>query len=534
MSKSAILSVKIVSDATKAKQGFAEAEKATEQYERKTAAKMEKVRDHLGVAASAATAAATAYGAFALETIKSASEMEQSTGAVSSVFKEQAHLIEDLAAGAAQSVGLAASEYQTMASVMGSQLQNLGIAQEEVVPTTEKLISLGADLSSMFGGTTSDAVSALSSLLRGERDPIERYAVSINQAAIDAHIAAQGLGELEGAAKKEAETQATLELLFNQTGDALGNFARETDTVAGQTQIATAEWENAKAALGEQFLPIAADAAKWAADFAKQIGEHPEEFKAIGGAILFTAGTFAVLYAAASAVTVVQGATVVWTAAQWALNAALTANPIGIVVVAIGALIAALVLAYENCDWFRASVDEAWKLGEKAFTALGGEAKELGDWLYSLWEKCGTWEGAMAAAKELGIEAFQAITFQARALYEIIGMIAEKLFDIDFPDVPAWAGGSVFAAAPPPEFTGALAASAIFRFLPPDELYARAAAPDLTAARSQALAPLRSVTTAPTIVNNTTVTVTGALDPDAVADQIHQLLENRRYRLTSW
>src|SRR5574343_1303456 len=36
-------------------------------------------------------------------------------------------------------------------------------------------------------------------------------------------------------------------------------------------------------------------------------------------------------------------ATTLWTVAQWALNAALTANPIGVVVVGIGALIAAVV-----------------------------------------------------------------------------------------------------------------------------------------------------------------------------------------------
>jgi hypothetical protein len=50
----------------------------------------------------------------------------------------------------------------------------------------------------------------------------------------------------------------------------------------------------------------------------------------------------------------------VWAAAQWALNAAMDANPIGIVVAAIAALIAAAVWAYQNVDWFRSGVDAAW------------------------------------------------------------------------------------------------------------------------------------------------------------------------------
>ena len=41
-------------------------------------------------------------------------------------------------------------------------------------------------------------------------------------------------------------------------------------------------------------------------------------------------------------------ATGVWTGAQWLLNAALTANPIGIVIVVIAALVAAIVIAYKN------------------------------------------------------------------------------------------------------------------------------------------------------------------------------------------
>jgi len=50
-------------------------------------------------------------------------------------------------------------------------------------------------------------------------------------------------------------------------------------------------------------------------------------------------------------------ATGITTAAQWLWNAALTANPIGIVVVAIGALVAAIVWAYNNVDWFKTGID---------------------------------------------------------------------------------------------------------------------------------------------------------------------------------
>jgi len=53
-------------------------------------------------------------------------------------------------------------------------------------------------------------------------------------------------------------------------------------------------------------------------------------------------------------------ATGAYTAAQWLLNAALNANPISLIVVAIAALVAALVLAYNKSETFRGIVEAAW------------------------------------------------------------------------------------------------------------------------------------------------------------------------------
>lgn len=49
------------------------------------------------------------------------------------------------------------------------------------------------------------------------------------------------------------------------------------------------------------------------------------------------------------------------TAAQWALNAAMAANPVGLIVIAIVALVAALVVAYKKSETFRSIVDAVGK-----------------------------------------------------------------------------------------------------------------------------------------------------------------------------
>ena len=57
-------------------------------------------------------------------------------------------------------------------------------------------------------------------------------------------------------------------------------------------------------------------------------------------------------------------------AAQWLINAAMSANPIGIVVVAVAALVAGLVIAYNKSETFRKIVDGAFQAVGKAGTWL--------------------------------------------------------------------------------------------------------------------------------------------------------------------
>lgn len=191
--------------------------------------------------------------------IDSASSLEQSIGGVDAVFKGSAGQIHAWAQEAADAVGLSRNEFNELATVIGAQLKNMGVPLEDVAVQTNTLVGIGADLAAQFGGSTSDAVSALSSLLRGERDPIERYGVSINDAAIKAKMAEMGLEGLTGEADKSARTQATLALLTQQTADATGAFARESDTLAGKQQRLQAEMENVKTEIGTALMPVATE-----------------------------------------------------------------------------------------------------------------------------------------------------------------------------------------------------------------------------------------------------------------------------------
>lgn len=91
------------------------------------------------------------------------------------------------------------------------------------------------------------------------------------------------------------------------------------------------------------------------------------------------------IVAVAAAQKMVTIATTAWTAIQKVLNLVLTANPIGLIITAIGALVAALIAAYKNCDGFRKIVDKVWEAIKPLANAIMNGLAKAFEWLV---EKC--------------------------------------------------------------------------------------------------------------------------------------------------
>lgn len=365
-----------------------------------------------------AIAGGAALAGLAVSGINAASNLQQSMGAVDAVFKENADQVHQWAQGAAQDLGLSRNQYSEFASVVGSQLKNMGIPMSEVAGNTNDLIGKGADLAAMFGGTTSQAVEALSAAFRGERDPIERYGVSIKQADVNAKLAEMGMSGLTGEAAKQAEAMATLALINEQTADATGTFARESNTYAGQVQRLTAQFENMRAKLGEYLLPILTTVAAWMNDnmgpafdslmgiikddiipalqefgdyvsqniipplqeFSDWVVENKDIITSLGVAI----GAAVVAYRLwQGAITLWSNVTKIATAIQAAFNLVLAANPVLLVVMAIAALVAGLVYFFTQTEtgrkaWasFTETLKTAWDAVVKFFSTTLANVKQ--------------------------------------------------------------------------------------------------------------------------------------------------------------
>lgn len=645
MAKTAILKVKIISDGRDAAGGFRSAETGLERFQRRV--------DQASKVAVVAGGAVVGLGAKALS---AASDLQQSTGAVDAVFKGQAAAVHQLGENAARAVGLSNSAYQQTAAVLGAQLKNLGVSSDQLAGQTDDLIRLGADLSAQFGGTTQQAVEALSAAFRGERDPIEKYGVSIKQTQINAWLAEHGLSGLEGQAKSNAEAQATLALITEQTADAQGAFARETDTVAHQQQVARASYDDAMASLGNGLLPIMARVAEVAAGLALAAGSHPQLFANIAIAVAGTAGAvlalnfalrayravmvlvgltkavwtgltaaayayatgqaaanatgaaatlgtwigtharMAVLWTAtklaaigsmiatATSATIQAGATALaWTlaqarmaggwvlmqiravasfvmiagqavlqagimalawitsnaraaasfllmrgaqlaavvatgamtAAQWALNVALNANPIGLVIIAVVALVAGFVALYTKCEGFRNAVNVLRDGAVAAFNGIRAAVGWVIDKIVALWNKSEGVRGVMVTAFRAALNPINtmknAISSVINAVSRLIGWIGR----IRFPKPPSWLHFAAGAGEAPAMLTGGLLTAAAGPV--------NASAFSVPRVDAGPLAAGAGVMPETNVTNNY-INIDGALDPVAVANQIRDVL----------
>lgn len=358
-----------------------------------------KFKVHAGVALGGLTALAKGATDYA-------AEAEQSYGAVESIFGEHAAKINDLSKTAADSVGLSGREYREQASYMGAMLKNLGTPMDELGGKSADLVAMGADLAATFGGPTSDAVSALGAVLRGETDPIERYGISIKQADIKAKMAEMGLEGLSGEAEKQAQAQATLALLTEQSASAQGQFARETDTAAHKAQVARAKIDDAKETIGTALLPVVARLTDMMAKVAEQVGKHPRLFLALAGAVAAVSAAIVGIATVSSAVTALGGMAKIAKVASKAMTGlkaamAVFTGPVGLIVAGIAAVVAGLTLFFTKTEtgkklWaqFTEMLGQGWDWTVEKFKAgmawvrenFGPVFSQIGSYLSGVWD----------------------------------------------------------------------------------------------------------------------------------------------------
>lgn len=391
-----------------------------------TMTKGQKVTAGLKKAALPAAAALTAIGAGAKVAISAASDLNEQINKAGAVFDQSAPSVVAWSKTLTESFGMSQTAALEAAGTFGNMLVPMGFAPAEAAKMSKSMVELAGDLASFNNASPEETLAALQSGLAGQSEPLRKFGVFLDDARLKQEALRQGLYDGKGAMSAAAKASATLAIVLKDTTDAQGDFARTSSGAANQARIQKAQMQDLSAQLGQALLPSYIALQKVLLAVTRFTSEHTKAVQILVGAVAVLAGGILAANAAIKAYQAIQiavkVATAAWTAAQWLLNAALSANPIGIVVVAVAALAAGLVVAYTKSETFRNVVHGAMKAVEgavdslkQAFNQLREAAFQAWDWVQDHWKLALFAFGPVGAAVYVISENFDKIKAAAAA-----------------------------------------------------------------------------------------------------------------------
>lgn len=307
-----------------------------------------------------------------------------------------------------------------------------------------------------------------------------------------------------GVAVKNADgTTKSLEQVTNSLAKTYkGAAASSAKTAAGQWQIAKVQAAELGEEIGYKLIPFLTKAAAAGLKVVDWISRNQTTAAALVGTL---GSLLAITWAVSKAMQAWGAITRVLAIAQTLLNLALSANPIGLIVIGIAALVAGLILAYKKSETFRNIVNGAFGAIAKTVGAVVGFIKSqwktmlailLGPiglavagiikyrdkitgafsaaigWVKSHWKTIlalltgpigiavlvitKNWDKIKAGfevvkdklaegarkAKDLVVGYFNAMTTPIQKLIDLVQSFIDKIKSIDFPDVPDWVPGA--------------------------------------------------------------------------------------------
>lgn len=470
--------LELTTDDTKLKQGLSSAERTAESTAKSAGQKFS------GGISKGALPAAAALGLVAVgakRTIDAASDLGEQVNKTGVVFGENAKEVHAWSKGLTKNFGMSERAALEAAGTYGNMLKPMGVLPAKVKEISVGMVELAGDMASFNNASPEETLDALRAGLAGETEPLRRFGVFLSEATIQAEAVSSGVVKLEqdttkiklaqlaaetaqkaytkavkeyGLQSKEAQTEAvkmevaesrlgiqlagkvpklsaaekalaSYQIITRSTKDAQGDFAKTADSVANAERVQAAETENLNAKLGKGLMPAYQMLQKVLLGVTGFMSEHTTATK-IG------VGIVAGLAVAVLAVNAALKVAAIWqpivTAATWLWNAALSANPIGLVVIALAALAAGFVIAYNKSETFRGIVDGLW-----------GKLKALGSWVKEHW-------GTISSVIE---KSPMVLTFKAMA--EAIGKVVDAVkWLIDnvkrLPSIPGLGGGTASTA----------------------------------------------------------------------------------------
>lgn len=190
-------------------------------------------------------------------------------------------------------------------------------------------------------------------------------------------------------------------------GSMESEFSARSETTANSLQLAKNNMEAFKIAIGNGLIPAMTPMISLLTQGVKWVSGIAQEFPGAASVLGTAAVSIAIFCGAVGALSTLAGtvqtvatfvqwakeaglATRIWTGIQWAWNAAMTANPVGVVIMGIAALIAIGYVLYQNWDTISSFAATMWEGGRQAIAdfcgTISNKVAEVCDWVQGKWQ----------------------------------------------------------------------------------------------------------------------------------------------------
>lgn len=186
---------------------------------------------------------------------------------------------------------------------------------------------------------------------------------------------------------------------IDPAGDAFDSLSGSADKLGQNLKSPGASLEMLKrqaetsfASMASSALPVLQPILDLLIQYAPILGPVAAAIAAVAAVTYLVSGATA---AYSAAVTIGQGVAKGAAAAQWVWNAAMSANPIGVVILLIAGLVAGIIWAYNNLGWFKDGVNAVGAVAQMVFSAIVNWVLDVVKWLDGVLAPIGGIQGAL-------------------------------------------------------------------------------------------------------------------------------------------
>lgn len=206
-------------------------------------------------------------------------QAEETNSAFLTSFRGIEDAADSAAANLQDNFGLSRLESERLLQSTGDLLRGFGATQQQALDFSTQVQELAVDLASfrnVQGGATR-ASEALTAAALGETDQLRSLGIVIRQADVDQRILQNGQEDLTGQARLLARAQATLEIAYEQSGDAVGDFSRTSESTANQLRQLRSDLTDAAVEIGQNLLPVVNEVVSVLRDATEEFANLSEE-----------------------------------------------------------------------------------------------------------------------------------------------------------------------------------------------------------------------------------------------------------------